>query len=113
SVSGSRAADRHGIAVEADGQTLERVAHARTLDASAAGRLEDRAVRRADEIAAVLGQEFVRPQIQRRADVRTPIDVGGISVLVMHDEAVERASATRQTEFLSRSRRQIDGENAP
>src|SRR2546422_5145001 len=75
-VDGSDASSSRGashdknVAVAPQGQAGEGIARARAGGAVAGGWLVEGAVRGADQRAPVLGEEIVRPQVERRADVR-------------------------------------------
>ena len=59
-----------------DFERLQAVAHARPLNAHAIVKLEQRAVRSADEVAARAVEEVTPAAIERHAKVRTRVYVG-------------------------------------
>ena len=71
---------------------------ARPMQQPAVGLVQS-AVGRADEVAAVLGEEFVGPEIERRAHVGAAIDVRVIPAVVVDDEAVDARAVTLETEL--------------
>src|SRR5207247_3977486 len=81
--------------------------------AAPGGRLEDGAVGRADQRAAVLGEELVRPEIERRADVRATVDIRAVAAIVVHDEAVHGAPGALDTEGRALTGRHRRGDAAP
>src|SRR3970282_2151329 len=94
----SGAPDDEEIALEAHGQRRQTVARARSAGAEPRVRLVERAVRRADQGATVLGEELVRPEGERRADVGAEVDVRAVAAVVVHDEAADRPAATLEPE---------------
>src|SRR5213080_2324496 len=102
------AGDDESVAVAAQGQARQRVAGARARRAIARGRFVERAVRGADERAAVLGEEVVRPEIERCADVRAAVDVRVVLAVVVDDESFYAAAAP-QPEFRRPAGRQRGG----
>src|SRR3989449_8086311 len=94
----SRAGHHEGVAVHAERQAAQAIAHARPGRAEPGRGLVDRAVGRTDQGAAVLGEEIVRPEVERRADVRAPIEVGVIAAVEVDDEPAHAAPAALETE---------------
>src|SRR5207249_9222611 len=47
---------------------------------------------------AVLGEEFVGPEVERRADVRATVDVGVVAAVEVDDESTHAAPAALETE---------------
>src|SRR5262249_22728708 len=91
--------DDDRVALAPDVEPLEAIADTRAADAASGARLVDRAVRRADERAAVLGEELVRPEVERRPDVGTTVDVRVVAAVHVHDEGVDGPGAARQAEL--------------
>src|SRR5207244_3673311 len=60
--------------------------------------LVDRAVGRTDQGAAVLGEEVVRPELERRAGVRASIEIGVVAAVEVDDEPAYAAPAALEAE---------------
>src|SRR2546425_3728347 len=118
-VDGSDASSSRGashdknVAVAPQGQAGEGIARARAGGAVAGGWLVERAVRGADQRAPVLGEELVRPQVERRADVRAAIDIRVVFAAVIDDESLDAAAATLEPELRRPAGRQRGGGTAP
>src|SRR2546428_290797 len=82
----SRAGHHEGVAVQTERQAAQAIAHARPGRAEPGRGLVDCAVGRTDQGAAVLGEEVVRPEVERRADVRAPVEVGVVAAVEVDDE---------------------------
>src|SRR6267378_1022387 len=107
------AGDDDGVALAPQRQARERVTGARAGRAVAGGGLVERAVRGADQRAAVLGEEVVGPEVERGADVRAAVDVGVVVAVVIHDESLEAAPAALEPELRRAAGRQLGGGTSP
>jgi len=85
------------VAVVPDDEARELVAGARPGHAVPGVRLEESAVRRADEDAPVLAEELVGPEVERCAHVRAAVDIRVIDTLVVDEEALQVTTAAHQT----------------
>src|SRR5207247_2047197 len=94
----SRTGHHEGGVLDPERQARQPVAGARSRRAEPGVGLEDRAVGRADERLAVLGEEFVGPEVERRADVRATVDVGVVAAVEVDDESTHAAPAALETD---------------
>src|SRR5439155_25602965 len=101
------------LAVVLDPERLEPGAGAGALDAEAGVRLEHGPVGRADQVAAVFGEELFGPPIERVPGVGTAIDVGVVATVVVHDEAGHGPPVTLEPERRRRARSERAGRAAP
>src|SRR5215510_14609481 len=81
--------------------------------AAPAQRLVEPLVGRADQRAAVLGEEFVRPEVEGSADVRAAIHVRAKPALVIHDERVHQAPGALEAKRRAPAGRHRRGGAAP
>src|SRR5439155_1011382 len=72
-----------------------------------------RAVCRADQGAAVLREELVRPEVEGRPDVGAPVDVRVVAAVEVDDEAAHAAPAALETERRRAAWRQARRRAAP
>src|SRR5262249_15570811 len=97
--------------LDLDHERPESSTAARTSGAAPAVRLVERAVRGADQEPPVVGEELVRPPVERRSGVRAPVDVGVVATLEVDHEPFRLRSAPAQRKLRRRSRREIcDGD---
>src|ERR1051325_2031345 len=94
-----RTADQHFIAFDADGQRIERLSFTRPIDAEAAFRIVERAVRHADEMAAVVGEKLIAHEIERRRHMPAAVHVGAKIAAVIDQKRVDTILPAYQPEF--------------
>src|SRR5262249_48339939 len=101
------------VADDADGEAIETSSPARTSGAAPGVGLVDRTVGRADEQPAVIGEELVRPPVERSAGVDALVDVPVEGALEVHHEGLDAPAAPVERELRRGARGKVADRRGP
>lgn len=87
--------------VDFDRQTLQRQTDTGSPNAFARGRLENRAMRGAHNVAAIRTEKLIVHPVERDAGVRAAIDVGEVIALIINQQRFEITSAAPHGKLLA------------